>query len=248
MKSTIMAGTAMALLCAAPLYAQVDGDTSEQAVAAVPAPPLAPAVPVAAPPAPQPAEMLVLKKGTPVKLIVASEVNSSSHRSGDTFALTVAEDVSINNVVVIPKGTPATAEITWRTGKGAFGKSGKIEFAMHSIDYDSWKMPIGGTYRQEGEGNTVATGVGVLAIGVFAGFITGKRARLPMGRELTAEVVQPVEFTANGNVSPAFDSAAAMQAALESTPLGQCKIEAGKIEKASKREKAIKKCYKKRLD
>jgi hypothetical protein len=53
---------------------------------------------------------------------------------------------------------------------------------------------LDGTYRQEGEGNTVATVGGVVLVGVLGGFITGKSARIPQGRELTAFVEEPVEL------------------------------------------------------
>jgi hypothetical protein len=94
-------------------------------------------------------QMLMLNAGVPIALAVTEEVNSSTHKEGDMFKLTVLNDVSVGQTVVIPKGTPATGEITWRTGKGAFGKSGKIEFALRSID-------LNGTSIQ---GNRVSLGV-----------------------------------------------------------------------------------------
>ncbi len=242
----LFAGVAIAALTITPVSAQMAEET--QAVA-----PVAPVVPVIASPeqtAPEPVELkpLILKSGTPLKLAVSKEVNSSTHDAGDMFGLTVLEDVRVSDTVVIPSGTPASAEITWRTGKGAFGKSGKLEFSMRSVELDGQSIPITGDFRQEGEGNTVATGVGVLAIGVFAGFITGKRARLPMGRELLSQVAQPLEFAPDGSLSPSFDSESAMAAAVANTPLGQCKAEADTLSKPKKRQKALKKCYKKRME
>ena len=112
----------------------------------------------------------------------------------------------------------------------------------------SGTVPISGEYRQDGEGNTVATGVGVVAIGVFAGFITGKRARVPAGRELLAQPVVDIPFAADGSFARGFDGAKVLEETIAATPLGQCKAEAALIEKEKKREKAIKKCYKKRLE
>lgn len=191
--------------------------------------------------------LLTLNDGVSFKLVVSKEVNSSTHRQGDAFPLTVLEDVKVGETVVIPRGTHATGEITWRTGKGAFGKSGKMEFLLSHIDLDGKRVPISGTYRQEGEGNTVATGVGIIAIGVFAGFITGKRARLPMGRELTTHFYSAVPFTADGHLAPSYDAAAAMAAAEASTPLGQCKAAAAALS-SKKQEKAREKCYSERME
>lgn len=235
----MLSGVALAALVSSALSAQTEPQPTETTEVAAEAP---------APAAPAPKQDLVLNSGTPITLAVAEEVNSSTHKEGDTFKLTVMNDVTVSNVVVIPKGTPAVGEITWRTGKGAFGKSGKIEFALRSIDLNGVSIPIAGEFRQEGEGNTVATGVGIIAVGVFAGFITGKRARLPIGRELMSQLGQNVPFKAEGGLAASFDSAAAMAAADAKTPLGRCKAEAKKLEKESKREKALEECYSERME
>lgn len=209
--------------------------------------------PLVASPAPVPQEVAVggqqavLGAGSPITLAVAEEANTSTHREGDTFKLTVLNDVKLGETVVIPRGTPAVGEITWRTGKGAFGKSGKMEFSLRYIDLKGERIPVTGDFRQEGEGNTVATGVGVIAIGVFAGFITGKRARVPVGRELMAQLAQPVPFGADGQLSSQFDSQAAMAEASAKTPLGRCRAEAEALPE-KKREKALEKCYTKRME
>jgi hypothetical protein len=188
---------------------------------------------------------LILNAGIPITLAVSQEVNTSKNHEGDIFPLTVVNDVKIGETVVIPRGTPAFGEITWRTGKGAFGKSGKMEFVLRHIDLGGQRVPIAGSYRQEGEGNTIATGVGIIAVGVFAGFITGKRARLPMGRELMAQIAEPVQFTADGHLAPSYDSAAAMAAADSKTPFGQCRAAAASGQGG---EKAMKKCYRERME
>lgn len=222
-----LAGMAIAALIATPLAAQ---------------PVTSPAGAVSS----QAAE-LILNAGTPVALAAAEEVNSSTHKEGDTFKLTVLNDVKIGETIVIPRGTPAIGEITWRTGKGAFGKSGKLEFALRYIELNGQKIPVTGNFRQEGEGNTVATGVGVIAIGVFAGFITGKRARVPVGRELMSQIAQNVPFSNGGGLAPGYDAAAAMAAADANTPLGKCKAEAAALP-AKKQKKAVENCYVKRME
>jgi len=74
--------------------------------------------------------ILSLAAGVPITLVVAKEVNSSTDKEGDPIRLTVLNDVKVGETIVIPRGTPATGEVTWRTGKGAFGKSGKLEFSL----------------------------------------------------------------------------------------------------------------------
>ncbi|HET9511933.1 MAG TPA: hypothetical protein VFO80_12370 [Sphingomonas sp.] len=122
---------------------------------------------------------------------------------GTKFDLSVAYDVMVGDYVVIPKGTPAVGEVVWKTGKGAFGKSGKMEVEMRSINLNGRRIPVTGKYRQEGEGNTVATVASVALLWPAAPFVTGKSARIPAGRELKAftESATPVAVPATAAVS-----------------------------------------------
>lgn len=108
---------------------------------------------------------------------------------GHMFNLTVAYDVKINGIVVIPAGTAAKGEVTMRTGKAVFGKSGKMDVELRSIDVDGDRIPVTGKYRQEGEGNTLAA-VGAIFLTAPLLFVTGKSATIPRGRELTAYTLQ----------------------------------------------------------
>ena len=231
-----MSGAAIAALIATPLSAQ-------QATAPV----QTAAVQTSASAAPS-AGALILTTGTPITLAVSQEVNSSTHRAGDTFPLTVLNDVRIGDTIVIPRGTPAQGEITWRTGKGAFGKSGKIEFSLRYIDLNGQRIPVSGDFRQEGEGNTIATGVGIIAVGVFAGFITGKRARLPVGRELMSQIVQPVPFTAGGQLDSSYDGRAAMAAAEANSPVAQCRNQARALTNEREQRRALQNCFRERME
>jgi hypothetical protein len=229
-------GAAIAALVATPLSTQA-AMAQEQPVAAQ-----------AAPAAASEAGLLTLAVGTPITLAVAQEANSSTHRAGDAVRFTVLNDVRIGDTVVIPRGTPAQGEITWRTGKGAFGKSGKLEFSLRFIDLGGQHIPISGDFRQEGEGNTIATGIGIIAVGVFAGFITGKRARLPVGRELMSQTAQPVQFTADGHLAPSYDAQTAMATAEASTPLGQCRAQAAALTGQREQERARRNCFRERME
>lgn len=138
-----------------------------------------------------------LPANTEIALTMNEDLTTKGGRIevGHMFKLTVSQDVRLGDYVVIPRGTPATGEVTWLTGKGAFGKSGKMEIDLRHVDLNGRRIPVTGHYRQEGEGNTVATVAGVVAVGVFAAFITGKSARIPQGRELKAFTAEPLPVT-----------------------------------------------------
>ena len=146
------------------------------------------AAPSDAPIVAQPVEAaaFALPANTEIMLRLNEELNSRRAHEHDTFNLTVVSDVRLGEYVVIPSGTRAVGEVTWTTGRGMFGKSGKMEVALRYIDMNGRQIPIEGTFRQEGEGNTVATIAAVVLVAPVAGlFITGHSAVIPAGRQLT---------------------------------------------------------------
>src|SRR4051812_23119251 len=173
---------------------------------AAPAPVAAPVAAVAPAPAPQ---ALMLPSNSEVILSLNEAVSSEDKRLGDMVSLTVSQDVRANNVVVIPHGTRGVAQITYRKGKGGFGKSGKLELDFRYVDYNGQHIPLEGHYRQEGDGNGAAAVGAVLAAGVIGGLIVhGHSARIPQGHEFTAHMVDSIPLA-----PPAADGAPALIAA-----------------------------------
>lgn len=146
----------------------------------------------------QPQSSAVLPANTEVLLEMNDTITTKGKRwsEGDNFNMTVTHDVMLGNYVIIPRGSRGVGRITWLTDKGAFGKSGKLEIDIEYVEVSGRRIQLTGNYRQEGEGNTVATVGGVVAAGIFAGFITGKSGRIPQGRELMARTKSdlPVVF------------------------------------------------------
>lgn len=163
-------------------------------------------VPIVAQSRAESANLASLPANTEIILSMNEDLTTKGGKidEGYKFGLSVAYDVMMGDYVVIPKGTPATGEVTWKTGKGAFGKSGKMEIELRHVDLNGRRVPVTGKYRQEGEGNTVATVGTVILVGVFAGFVTGKSARIPQGRELKAFTVDalPVALPAGVAIAP----------------------------------------------
>lgn len=141
---------------------------------------------------------MTLPANSEIVLRMSDDLTSKGGKidAGHMFRLTVAYDVVVQQRVVIPSGTPAVGEVTMRTGKGVFGKSGKIEIELRHVDLNGRRIPVIGKFRQEGEGNTIAA-VGALFLSAPLLFVTGKSAVIPRGRELLAYTVATELIKAN---------------------------------------------------
>jgi len=209
---TMLSISVQAQEAAAPAAEPAAAAETAAAPAAIPAAAAAPAVAVAAP-----APGLTLPSYTEVILTPDAEANSKKLREGHTVPMHTVFDVMHNGVVVIPKGTRGMGTVTWRTGKGAFGKSAKMEVTFNELTLpNGHRLPLAGMHRQEGEGTTGAAVGAAIAVGVFGAFVTGKSAIIPVGQHLMARTNEPLAYVipAGAVVVPTAQLAPAAPAAV----------------------------------
>ena len=203
-----MKNIALGAVMACVLVSTAAAQTAAPAPAAIApaASPVVTPVQAIAPAASLPSQM-TLPANTEVLLSMNEELSTKGGKIevGTKFRLSVVQDVKLNGYIIIPRGTPAIGEVTWKTGKGMFGKSGKMEIDLRHLDLNGQVIPLTGHYRQEGSGNTVATVATVLLVAPIAGMlVTGRSAILPQGRELKAYLAEslPVALPARANLAP----------------------------------------------
>ncbi|MEP7348860.1 MAG: hypothetical protein ABI668_02785 [Sphingorhabdus sp.] len=141
-------------------------------------------------------QQLVLPANTAIAVTPNDHITTMSTREGDTFAISTVADVMHSGYVVIPKNTLGQARITWRTGKGAFGKSGKMEVSFESLEIGKDRtLHLTGKHRQVGKGN-IAGAIGAWAAAgiIGAAIVTGKSAAMPHGMVMTARTAEPLTF------------------------------------------------------
>ena len=168
-----------ALLAMGTAHAQ----TPDAAPAAAPAAVAAPAM-----------RKITLAPNSEVVVTPIDTLSSKTLKLGDKFRLVSVFDVMQDGFVVIPRGTPGEGTVSWRTGKGAFGKSGKFEIEFNSLDLNGRKVMLTGKHRQEGDGNTGAAVGAVVAVGVFGAFVTGHSANIVNGQQLRAHTAEALSF------------------------------------------------------
>lgn len=163
----------------------------------VPAPvPDADPVPTATPAA------VTVPAGTPILVTLASELSSRSSNQGDWFQVVVHEDLVHQGVIVVPKGTIGHGEVTFASRKGGFGKSGIIGISLRHLDLNGQKFALDGRYREVGKSGDGAAAATMFAVGVFAGFVTGKSSAIPQGRVLKARTGEDISLAPTAAPSP----------------------------------------------
>jgi hypothetical protein len=173
--------------------------------------PVAPATTATiAPAAPQavilaPAGPSVLHAGVEVPLRLEEPLNSNdrSLREGQQFRMSVANNVMLGNVVVIPAGSPATGEIVEIRRKGMWGKSGHIIARAINARVGDRLIRLTGNFDEKG----TAGGVGAVAVSalVFAPagfFMTGTSAKIQVGAGVRAFLDEDLTIAAPQAVAP----------------------------------------------
>ena len=149
-----------------PAFAQTAAPTATLAPAA-PTAPLSVAAPAVAP------DANVLRAGTPIKLKMAETITTKGKKLNPGYLahLEVLDDVTVNGVVVIPRGSPAMAEVTDVRNKGMWGKSGKINARLLYATVGSRQIRLRGVFDDNGTTGNAGV-VEALELLPVAGFFT----------------------------------------------------------------------------
>lgn len=149
----------------------------------------------------------ILPPDTVVQVVPVDDITSIHMKEGDMEVLQVAADVVENGVVVIPRGAPVKATVTWRTGKGIGGKSAKFDLTFNSVSVRGHEYALKGKHRQEGKGNTVAALLGSIVI-------SGHSAVMESGQMTNAFTAEPIPVAVAYQAGGASTAQSAYQAGL----------------------------------
>lgn len=163
--------------------------------------------------APAPSGNAILPQGTPIRLRTLSQLHSQENRTGDRFDLEVAEDVMLNGVVVIPRGSPASGEITRVKRKGMWGRSGRLETRLLSVRAHGMTIPISGTVAERGDTGTAGVIASIAVLPVAGFFVTGTSAIMPVGTGFNGLTTSDIPIA----IDPSL-TAAALPARAPSSP------------------------------
>lgn len=125
-----------------------------------------------------PREPLVIPARTTIAVRLGSAIGSKLSQSGQTFTGTVARDVRVGDVVVIPRGTRVSGTVTDAKPLGRFAGGAELQVRLDSIDLNGSELPVRTalqTFTAKGKGKRTAvmTGGGAALGGIIGGLAGG---------------------------------------------------------------------------
>jgi hypothetical protein len=146
---------------------------------AQPAP--APVVAQAPPPPPPPPAPVVhtitLPEGTAIPVRITQTLDSATTQTGDKFTGAIASDIVVDNLVVLPQGTPVTGHVDAAQDAAHYKGSSLLTISLTAINRRGEHIEVATeAYTKEGEGrgkNTAEKVGGGAAVGAILGGILG---------------------------------------------------------------------------
>jgi hypothetical protein len=150
--------------------------------------------PVAIPPA-----LVKLAEGVTVRVRLMETLVSGGKKKGEEVRFEVADDVlGPQREILIPRGAAAYGTVVRSSGRGMFGRPGRLEFTIaHTRAVDGTRVRLRATEAKRGRNNAgAAIGTAVLLF-IPAVFVHGRDVTVEKGREFTAFVDQEVTIARN---------------------------------------------------
>ena len=143
-----------------------------------------------------------LPANTVFKISLNDDVSSKTNQVGDPVTFTVQEDVSVGDVLVLPKGAQGSGVVTKVSRPKSFGRSGALDISfdqVFSVDDEVIPTVLGPEAKEKLKMEAAAVGastIGALALGpiglVGGFFVKGKDVSLPAGSTLYIETQEAV--------------------------------------------------------
>ena len=169
-----------------------------------------------------PSKGFVLEDGTAVTLRLGRSLSSADAHAGDRVDFEVAEEVSVNRIVVIPKDSRASGTVITAHKKRRMGRAGKLDVSIDGVQLADGeratlravKESQGGSHTGIMAGGMIATSLIVWPVAPVFLLMHGKDVTIPKGTEVTAYISGDVKLDlAKFEPAPLVPAAAPIPAA-----------------------------------
>jgi len=139
-----------------------------------------------------PADGIILPIKTPVLLEFSNEVSSKNALNGAEVNFILAEDIVVDDVILVAKGAPAVGEVIHAQKSGFGGRGGELIIAARYIRLGEQRIalrslkPLAGPYAGKNHSAAALAVSMVPYAGLVSLFITGGEIVIPAGTHALA--------------------------------------------------------------
>ena len=134
---------------------------------------------------------VVLPKDSVMQIEFTQELSSKMSREGDPVYFKAADNLYVNDVLVLPKGATGVGKVKKVVQPGIFGKDARIDIDftnIYAVDGTAVSIFVGDLAKQQAESIAGAAGAaigGMIILGpigaVGGAFVKGKSVTIPVG-------------------------------------------------------------------
>ena len=139
-----------------------------------------------------------IEEGTIIIVKSMSNITSKTNIDGEFINFVCAEDIYINNILVIKKNIKVGARIEISDKAKGLGKEGTLKIIFNYITaVDGQNIPISGVYNYVKGENKSGTAVGLsFVLSPLFLFLKGKEANIPIGSLIEVYTTQEIYIQA----------------------------------------------------
>ena len=132
------------------------------------------------------ASEITIPDGTEVKLLLKNPLSSATAQPEQRIEFTASEAVVVHGVTVIEKGAPAVGHVTEAQPKKGFGRKGKLNFSIDSVQSTSGEnIRLRSSKSASGSDSYGKAGVVTLLTGPLGALVKGQDVEVPAGTAFT---------------------------------------------------------------
>ena len=139
-----------------------------------------------------------IEEGTIIIVKSMSNITSKTNIDGEFINFVCAEDIYINNILIIKKNIKVGARIEISDKAKGLGKEGTLKIIFNYITaVDGQNIPISGVYNYVKGENKSGTAVGLsFVLSPLFLFLKGKEANIPIGSLIEVYTTQEINIQA----------------------------------------------------
>jgi len=145
----------------------------------------------------------VVPAGTLVALRVDENLSSRTSRRGDTFSLTLVNDIWSGNRLVVPAGTKGLGQVVHAAGKGFGGRAGELIVTARYLEIEGRRIVLRGfKLAAAGADNAETAAISTAMVPIAGVLITGTSATIRVGQLAQAKLAEPYRLQAPTLIVP----------------------------------------------